>query len=542
MDKDQALHSAGIFFAALVVAIGGIIYELIIASVSSYLVGDGVLQFSLTIGLVLFGMGIGSYIARILQFKPEVNFIFTEICIGVIGGISVSLMHYVYGFYREYFYIVFILLSVSIGVLIGLEVPLLVKILFNQNQAREAQSNTKKENKQQNFNVLSDILSLDYLGALVASVAFPLFLLPTIGAEGTAYIVGITNILVAGLIYVLFYQSLKITRNIKLLISTLVIASLVLLASLYTFTATIYSTQDPIYKDKIIFSKHSQYQHIVITSRKDDTRLFLNGNLQFSSIDEYRYHEIISHIPLSNSYNMDKVLVLGGGDGLTLREVLKHEEVKQVDLVELDNEIITLAKKSDALTSINNNSLYSDRVNIINQDAYKFLEENTNTKHAKYNVIIADLPDPSNEALNKLYSKEFYDNIYRSLTADGVFITQAGSPFFSRTSFWIINDTLSQSFSHVVPIKSYIPSFGEWGFLLASNYNLKPLTLMNNFGDTEKLKYLSSEILEEVTIFPADLQKPYSSTGKDHKKVEKINTLLSPILYRQYIEDYRQFE
>lgn len=499
----------GIFFSAVIVAVGGIIYELIIASVSSYLIGDSVLQFSLTIGIVLFGMGIGSFLVRYFHRSPEEKFVLIEILLGVIGGTSVTLLHYTYGYFNDIFYLVFILLSLCIGILIGFEVPLMLDII------------SSKEN---HFKSVSNILSLDYIGALIASVLFPLFLLPTLGVERVAYLTGISNILIALLVFVSFRTHIKL----KKFLGALSVVFLTGLVTLFYWTSSNSTINSKLYRDKIILETQSKYQRIAFTKRKDDLRFFLNGNLQFSSIDEYRYHETLVHPVIQSARNRENVLILGGGDGLAVREVVEYEDVEDIKVVDLDPEVTKLGKEFDPLVELNDNSLKESRVEVINEDAFKYLEDNTQL----FNVIIADLPDPNNEALNKLYTKEFYSLISRSLTKDGVFITQAGSPFFSNNSYWIIGDTLSSELKYSKPLRIYVPSFGEWGFFVASNIELEQIWLDEINTEGLDLRYVNNDILKNMENFSPDIQKKYSG--------ERINQNTDPILYREYIREYRE--
>ena len=199
--------------------------------------------------------------------------------------------------------------------------------------------------------------------------------------------------------------------------------------------------------DDVIFTKRTKYQEIVLTRNGDDFRLYLDGSLQFSSSDEYRYHEMLVHPAMSVHGNARSVLVLGGGDGLAVREVLKVHTVEKVTLVELDPGMIDLAMNNSTICRINNESLKNVKVHVVTDDAYNFLRKNS----FSYDVIIADFPDPHDETVSKLYTVEFFRLVKRSMSADGVFVTQSTSPLFAREAFWCINRTMRQVFSAIIP-------------------------------------------------------------------------------------------
>jgi spermidine synthase len=502
----------GIFFAALIVAVGGIIYELIIGTASSYLIGNSIFHFSITIGFFLFGMGIGSWLSKYLKDYTEEKFVIVEMLIAFIGGNSVALIFFTYG-YTRHFYLVLISLILIIGVLIGLEIPLLIKII-----------NQKK--RQELINNVSNILAIDYLGALFASIVFPIILLPQLGILRTAFAVGFLNLTIAGLIFISFRKSIKFN---KILLSFLILIIFIELLLGLLFTDQITTIFDKgIYRDEVIISQQSSYQKIVITKKNDDTRLFLEGNLQFSTIDEYRYHESLVHIPMSLVPKKSNILVLGGGDGLATRELLKYPEVKKITLVDLDDEITSLFQNNNMLTQINQNSLNDTRVEIKNQDAFSYLDKSDDV----FNLIIIDLPDPNNSSLSKLYSQEFYELVKNHLTGDGVFVTQATSPYFSTDTFWLIEKTIQSTDLETLPYHVYIPTFGEWGFIIGSDRKLSKNKIL--LDKSISTRYLDQELIPQFFIFDEDLQ------GSDYNNLP-INSIFTPEILKYYNEAQKQW-
>jgi len=251
-----------------------------------------------------------------------------------------------------------------------------------------------------------------------------------------------------------------------------------------------------LYADEIIYAKSSPYQRIVITRWKDDVRLFLNNHLQFSSRDEYRYHEALVHPGLQSLNGPRRVLVLGGGDGLAVREVLKYDSVQTITLVDLDPEMTRLFSRHEVLTSLNLNSLNSPKVKIINADAFLWLEENQEF----FDFVAVDFPDPSSYSLGKLYTTAFYRQLYRCLSERGLAVVQATSPLFARRSFWCVVKTLESVGLRTTPYHVYVPSFGEWGFVIASRQPFrKPDQYLPN------LKFLTPELAPSLFHFPKDM-------------------------------------
>ena len=228
-----------------------------------------------------------------------------------------------------------------------------------------------------------------------------------------------------------------------------------------------------LYRDKVILREQTPYQKLVVTKHKDDIRLFINGNIQFSSKDEYRYHEALVHIPMSAAKSRRNVLVLGGGDGLAVREILKYPEVEKIVLVDLDARVVDLCRTNQDIAALNQGSLDSPKLEIRSEDAYGYLENNYRNEggegyDGEFDVIITDLPDPNSESLNKLYTDLFYRLCSNNLTEHGVMSVQSTSPYYAADAYWCINKTVGQEFPYVYPYHVQVPSFGDWGFQLAS--------------------------------------------------------------------------
>ena len=434
----------------LIIAGCSLVYELLISSLSSYLLGSSVVHFSVTIGLFLFFMGIGSWLAKFVRHYLLDAFIFIEITLGVVGGFC-SLLLYVAYTWTEFYYLVMFLVIAAISVLIGMEIPILTRVIERGRGLRHS---------------VSDVLATDYVGALLASLLFPFVLLPYLGHLLTAFAIGALNLLVALMVLWRFRRRLIAGRAI-----TVCSIVAVMLLAVGSFQAnTFHSLADrALYEDPVIFSSQTRYQKIVVTERGDDVRLFLNGSLQFSSLDEYRYHEPLVHLPATHSIALERALVIGGGDGMAVRELLNYPSLSEIVLVDIDPEVTQIASTHTRLSALNAGALDDARVRVVNRDAWNWLGEQGDL----FDVIVIDLPDPDTAEIARLYSAEFYQKVARRLSVGGVVITQASSPWLARRTFWTVIHTLESVFDFARPVYSQVPSFGPWGFVMASDTPLE---------------------------------------------------------------------
>jgi spermidine synthase len=466
-----------LFISVLLIAACGLIYELVAGTLASYLLGDSILQFSTVIGTYLFAMGLGSALSRYLNRGLVYRFIWIELLLGVIGGFSSALLMLAFAF-TQGFSIILYALVIVMGVLVGLEIPLLMRIVKDRYNFRD---------------VIAHVLTFDYLGALAASLIFPILLVPRLGLVRSAMLFGLINVAVALWTTYIFANQLATTRLIRGMCLLVLVALGVGIAQAKKITAT---AEDNIYADEIIFARDTRYQHLVLTRFKDDIRLFLNSHLQFSSRDEYRYHEALIHPGLASIPAPRRVLVLGGGDGLAVREILKYPQIESITLVDLDPEMTKIFSSHAMLTELNKNSLSSPKLHVINADAFPWIDSNTDS----FDFIVIDFPDPTNYSLGKLYTTAFYRAVARHVSAQGVIVVQSTSPMFARDSFWCIANTLKQAGLKTYPYHVYVPSFGEWGFVLASQHDYTPPTSL-----PAGLRFIDVKGLPALFQFPPDM-------------------------------------
>jgi spermidine synthase len=494
--------SAALFFSVFLIAACGLIYELVAGALASYLLGDSIFQFSTVIGSYLFAMGVGSYLSRFITRGLVARFVSIELMVGLLGGFSSSLLLLAFA-YTPGFRLGLYAVVIAIGVLVGLEIPLLMRILKHRFEFRD---------------LVAHVLTFDYLGALGASLLFPIWLVPKLGLARGALLFGIINAVVALWSTYLFREQL--TRATGLRIGcVLVLAALgVGMAGARQITD---AAESNLYADEVIFARATPYQRIVLTKWKDDLRLFLSSHLQFSSRDEYRYHEALVHPGLAAMAGARRVLILGGGDGLAAREVLRYPAVESVTLVDLDPEMTRLFSTHPLLVRLNQGALTAPRMRVINADAFPWLEQTEET----FDFAVVDFPDPTNFSLGKLYTTAFYRLLARRLSVRGMAAVQSTSPLFARRSYWCIVETLKQAGFETHPYHAYVPSFGEWGFVLGSLAPFRPPARL-----PPGLRFLTPAALPQLFEFPSDMARV---------EVEP-NRLNDQVLVRYYEQEWSQ--
>ena len=502
------IHARALYINVFVVAICGLVYELLAGTLGSYLLGDSVTQFSLVIGLYLSAMGVGAWLSRRIESDLARRFLEIELAVAVVGGISAPVLFLAFGSI-EHFQIVLLAFVFVIGVLVGLELPLLMRLLEGQIELKD---------------IVSRVLTFDYIGALAAALMFPLFLVPQLGLVRSSLVMGAANAAVG--LWGTWLLKSRMTK--RAVVSVRVRAILVLIGLVIGIgMADVFSTwaEDEMYADPIVYSSTSPYQRLVVTQGRAGFQLFLNGNLQFSSADEYRYHESLVHPAMvAAEAPPKKVLVLGGGDGLALREILAHPSVEHVTLVDLDPAMTQLARQFPPLARLNRFSLLDRRVRVVNDDAAVWIEEHRDL----WDVIIVDFPDPNTFQLGKLYTKLFYRQLLARLSPGGAVAVQATSPLFARRSYWCVIETMRAAGFHVKPYQVPVPSFGVWGYALGRRVPFAEPTRAPKVA----LRYVNDAALSAMFQIPADMMP---------LPVE-INQLDNQVLVRYYEREWRKWE
>ena len=469
-----------LLISVFVVAACGLLYELAAGALASYLLGDSVLQFSTIIGTYLFAMGVGSWLSRYFERQLPAHFLRIELLVALVGGALPAILFIANAYIPGAFRLLLYGMVLVVGTLVGLEIPLVMRILRRNVALKD---------------LVSQVLTFDYLGALAVSLAFPLLLVPHLGLIRTGLVFGLLNASVAAWAVWLFRHEL---RRLRAHIAACVLVIGALLAALWGAEHITTFAEDKFYQDRIVFSSASPYQRIVVTHGKAGHRLFLNGNLQFSQRDEYRYHEALVHPAMAAHGAPKKVAVLGGGDGMAVREVLKYPSVESVTLVELDPAMTQLFAQHPTLARLNAGALQNPKVTVVNTDAFQWLQDTGDT----FDVIVVDFPDPTNFAIGKLYTNSFYALLDQRLAASGYAVVQTTSPLVARQSFWTVVTSIESVGLRTTPYHAHVPSFGEWGFVIASR---RPWRLPQALP--EGLQFLSVQGLPLLLDFPLDMAR-----------------------------------
>ncbi len=494
-----------LFLTVLVIATCGLIYELIVGTLASYLLGDSITQFSTVIGVYLFALGIGAWLSNFIDKGVPQRFVEIELAVALCGGISSPFLFLTFAAGSNFRVALYGLVLV-IGTLVGLEIPLLMRIMKEQLQFKE---------------LVSRVLTFDYLGSLFASLLFPIVLVPKLGLVRTSLVFGLINALV-GLWSTWLLEPVLPGSVTSLRIKAILVSALLLVGVGMGDTMTSFF-EEQLYNDEVVHAQSTPYQRIVVTRSHRGFSLFLNGNLQFSSVDEYRYHEALVHPAFQAAAKRGEVLILGGGDGLAAREVFRYgHEVKRVTLVDLDPAMTKLAVEAEELAKLNHRALTDPRMRIINDDAMQWLTQTDET----FDVVVIDFPDPNNFSLGKLYTTRFYALLKKHLADGGVAVIQSTSPLFARTSFWCIDTTLRASGFTTRPYHVWVPSFGEWGYVLASRNDFETKHAL-----PEGLAFLSEDTVPTLFQFPKDMSQVPA----------EVNRLNNQVLVHYYEDEWRRW-
>ena len=487
--------------SVFVVAACGLLYELAAGALASYLLGDSVLQFSTVIGTYLFAMGVGSWASRHFERELPAHFLRIELLIALLGGALPAVLFIanatVPGAFRPLLYA----MVLAVGTLVGLEIPLVMRILRRDVSLKD---------------LVSQVLTFDYLGALAVSLAFPLLLVPQLGLIRTGFLFGLMNAAVAVWALWLFRHELPRWREFA---AACALVGALLAAGMAGAGQITSLAEERLYQDRIAYAETTPYQRIVVTSGRAGLRLFLNGNLQFAQRDEYRYHEALVHPAMAAQGAPRRVAVLGGGDGMAVREILKYPSVQSVTLVELDPAMTRMFRDTPQLAQLNGGALSNPKVHIVNTDAFQWLQQDTDT----YDVVVVDFPDPTNFAIGKLYTNSFYALLEQRLAASGYAVIQTTSPLVARQSFWTVVQTIESVGLSATPYHAHVPSFGEWGYVLASRRPWRLPTAL-----PAGLRFVDVPSLPLLFDFPPDMARVPA----------EVNRLSNQVLVHTYEQEW----
>lgn len=530
----------------------GLAYEYTFSKIASDLLGNSVQQWAVVIAVMLFCMGMGAEAQRFIRKERVVgSLIASQIVLALLGGFGPMWMVHTFAHHPLYFLLVHYGTISAIGLLIGFEIPLITRI--NEEFSVDIRAN------------LAQVLKMDYIGALLGALIWVFILPQFFTLNQTAFILALLTTASSLLCLVAFWKKVRHPVLMSCALALTVPAFVYGISQSQQWAA---DAEQSLYRDKVIFSTTTKYQHIVLTERSTgDVNCYINGHIQFSSADEHIYHEQLVHPAMQAAPSRQRVLILGGGDGLAAREVLKYPDVEEVVLVDLDPEITQLAAQHPKLVSLNQGSLtdarltslenlalldtgteevriegknsrylddnhYSKKVTILNLDAASYIQLAKGT----FNVIIMDFPDPSSPDLAKLYSQHFYGHVVNKLTADGIVVQQSTSPFHAKEAYLCIGRTMHAAGLQALPYHDNVPSFGEWGWWIATRDDApKGFDLaarLKQLGSlTVPTRYLSSALVNASLVF-----------GKNslHSEHSDITTLTHSAVQIHYLRGWRE--
>lgn len=497
--------------ALFATGLSGIVAEYVLSTLATYFLGDSVFQWTMIVSIMLFSMGLGSRISRYITGDLLKKFIYIEFILSLLVAF-VSVITYLSSAYYGDNSIIIYGLSILVGLLIGMEIPIVMRL----NDAHE----------ELKINV-SSVMEKDYYGSLLGGVFFAFIGLPYLGLTYTPFILGSINFLVACLLIYILWKSIdqQLQKRLFILIGGV---ALIIGAGAFSAKGIIDFGEELRYKDRVIFSEQTRYQRIVITQSKEAYWLFINGNQQLSSIDEVMYHEPLVHPVMGLLKNPKHILVMGGGDGGAVREILKYPSVEKITLVDLDPRMTELGQTQDWLVSMNQNALNHEKVEIINADGYTWLENN----QEYFDAVIIDLPDPKTVELGRLYSYEFYQLCYNHLRPYGVITTQAGSPYYAARAFNCIDQTMTAAGFTTAPLHNQVVTLGEWGWVMGvkegDKKELKTALQSLDFQGIQT-EWMNKESMTLITSFG-------KRVFPDDDRPVETNRIHNPVLYKYYLK------
>ena len=490
--------------------IAGIVSEYVLATLATYFLGNSVFQWTIILSIMLFSMGLGSRLSKLIHKHEIEYFIGAELLLSFLTSMCALSVYSLMGV-TQYIEIIIYTLAILVGLLIGLEIPLVTRI---NGRYYDLKAN------------ISSVMEKDYYGSLIGGLFFAFIGLPYLGLTYTPFILGAVNLIVATLLFIKFSKRLNKKIKKALLFSIVFLFALIASGAYYAKPIILFGEQSR-YSDKVVYTQQTKYQKITVTSSNNQHILYLNNSMQLNTMDEWLYHEPLVHAPMLLTSGRKNVLILGGGDGCGIREVLKYPEVESIKIIDLDPDMTDFGANSAIFKELNQNAYHNEKVMVENQDAFIALENDSQF----YDLIIIDFPDPRSIELSRLYTLELYSFCKKRLRMGGIIITQATSPYFQAKSFYCINKTMRAAGLNTLPIHNHVQSFGEWGWIIGSKlYSESQMEI--------KLSSYDSLPIKNTRWLTTDALKMMSKFGKavgDTSNLE-INSIHNPVLFKYYIK------
>jgi len=530
----------------------GLVNEYVLATLTTYILGNSIEQFSIVIASMMFMMGVSGLVQHKMSDENLVEkFMAVEVVMAWMGGFAPLVIYGAYGYMQNHFEFVHYFFVLGIGFLIGFEIPIVMRIV--------------EKNKIGLKTNLTIVYAMDYIGAFIGAIIWIKYLLKFHPLTEISFIVAGFNFIVAvfAILYFVYIGEIK-RRFLSITVLALTAATLVWGFSENRDLSDLFEQR--FYDDPIVHRETTKYQHLVLTENTGtgDVRLYINGNTQFSSLDEDRYHDFLVHPAVTLAKKTKHILVLGGGDGLALRELRKYPDIQTITLVDLDPDMVHMAANHPIMRKLNNNAFDDSRihtqkaggvvetnvkaillqedssfdkgteagwvasVSVFTLDADQFIK---NIETHIWDVVLIDFPDPSSIELSKLYSKQFYLKLAKNLNKDALIAIQSTSPYHAKEAFLTIGNTLRAAGFKALPYRQNVPSFGDWGFYLAwkgENSQQEMKDKIRGIGRFDvNTRFITTELLAASLAF---------GKGELESNTHCVNSIMQPCLVKQYTD------
>ena len=531
----------------------GLVNEYVLATLTTYILGNSIEQFSIVIASMMLMMGVSGLVQNKMSDDNLVEkFMTVEVMMALMGGFAPLVIYGAYGYMQNHFEFVHYFFVLGIGFLIGFEIPIVMRIVAKNEIGLKAN--------------LTIVYAMDYIGAFIGAIIWVKYLLKFHPLTEISFIVAGFNFIIAviAILYFVYIGEIK-KRFLSMVVLALTAAALIWGFSENRDLSDLFEQR--FYDDPIVHRETTKYQHLVLTENTGtgDVRLYINGNTQFSSLDENRYHDFLVHPAMTLAKKTQDVLVLGGGDGLALRELHKYPDVATITLVDLDPDMIRLASNNPIMRKLNNNAFDDTRIQILKPggmaatnvkpillqedsafdkdpseadwvasvsvfslDADQFIK---NIETHTWDVVLIDFPDPSSIELSKLYSKQFYLKLAKNLKKDALIAIQSTSPYHAKEAFLTIGNTLRAAGFKTLPYRQNVPSFGDWGFYLAWKGENTQQEMKEKIKGLAQFSVNTSFITTELLTASLAFGK-----GELESNAHCVNSIMQPCLVKQYTD------
>ncbi len=498
-----------LIYAVLAGGVCSLIYAVIIATTVSYFEGDPTTVYPVFLALFMATVGLGARTSTAVKGRYLEWFVTADLALAAVGGLSVPMLYLVFA-ETDFFMAAAVMMTLLIGGTVGFKLPILISLLDAYGERTQT---------------IARAVTFDRLGVVVAFLAFATVLLPYYGILASSVLIGLGNLSIAAAVSWRFRSKLGAARVPFSLAGSLTGA---LLLAIFIGSGTILDIwKQSTFEGRVLLTEQTERGFIVMNSFRGDVRLYVNDELQFSSVDAHRYNEAIVHVPpLLTSRRIENVLVLGDDDGMVVQELLRRDGVTSVTQVSPNDTVSRLAKTHPRLLEINGQSLLDPRVQTVSTEIFDILE----SRSRLYDMVIADLPNPGTLQAARLYTRDFYELVRLNLAPGGVFVTQATSPYFAERAFRAIGKTMDTVFPDTAAYHLWVPSLGDWGFVVGGT---KPLaTDVPAEGRLPDTRFLTTRMVPGLFVFPP---------GPPAPEPVEIATLDRPIVLDYYLDGWRSW-